>query len=148
MYIMKRTDLVFKAGGTKVRSTLEELKLNEVMDLQGGKKNIYRLLKGKDFYEVEERDWRKIEELYLEIVGKNIPKTKSYEVPCKNSTTACYINEDDYCSLVKKIDLEKYSPGLEPSYLYYVETKSLITRTDMKFEVEEEVYKMIEEMNN
>lgn len=148
MYIMKRTDIIFNSRGEKVKSTLEELKLNEVLGIEDNKLKRYRIIKGKDFYDVESSEWEKIKSLYEKIVKKEMINTVSYEVATKNATTVCYINEDDYCSLVRKLDLEDYSLDGDVNYRYYVETKSLITKTDMQFEIEEEIYNFIKNMND
>ena len=147
MYIMKRTEIVFISNGEKINGVLEDMELNKVLDLKTRELKKHRLILGKKYYNIDELESKKIEKLYKEILGKDIHKTRSFDIPIKDSAGYCYIDEEDYCSIVRKVFLDDYDME-SIDYKYYIETKSIESESDVEFEIDEKTYKIIKNMNN
>ncbi len=144
MYIMKRTDIIFISEGKEVNGDIDDIKLNQVLDLVDKRLLDYRVILNNTFYNVDKEQWEKIEKLYNTIINKDIIKTKSYRINTVDNKE-CYIDEDDYCIIIRELDLDNYN-GEELNYRYFIEARGKEILDTGKFEISKEIFNTIESL--
>lgn len=145
MYVMKRTDIVFKSVEGDIRINIENIKLNKVLDLFNEKILNYRVKIDNKFYNVNENEWNKLKKVYSDILEKDIIITNSFKIPTISDDVFCFLDEEDYCIVVKKLNLDNYN-GDDMNYNYFIETKVKDISNTEEYEISKEVFEKVQSL--